>query len=437
EGRNRVCAAKEGETGSAWGAAGEDVGAAGEDGGTAARRSARASDVAQVVAPPSSRPAQSSLADPAATPGPVTGEEAPRGGSWLVRDDAARAHMLDVAHGIEQVRLFTYGVVFVALVLSIPAYGWGPALPPIVGGVVMGVVLANLGRWRRPEIAILAAVLLSLAANAAGYLAISRSDPFPALSILIISAFAWTPVFPARGVAIIAVSDAILIVLAAFASGSGAALANPLILGVPLTLLLAAAFMGAALGRSSIEHRGAAVIDALTGMLNRQALETRVAAVGHEVDYSHESVALMVCDIDHFKQINDRAGHALGDAVLREVAYRMRKSLRAFEAAYRIGGEEFLVLLKGATMAQASDIAERIRASIAAEPIEGLPVTMSIGVAGSDPQEGFDYAAVFARADACLYEAKRGGRDRVRTAPDGRADPASPPSVTSPMPTAS
>ena len=156
------------------------------------------------------------------------------------------------------------------------------------------------------------------------------------------------------------------------------------------------------------------MIDQLTGMLNRKALEVRVEELEQQSRFTGEPVGVVVGDIDNFKQVNDRAGHARGDAALKEVAYVLRKQLRAFDLAYRLGGEEFLVVLPGAGPDHAATVAEDLRAAIESMPVAGLRVTMSFGVAGSAPG-GFDYESVFAEADLALYEAKHAGRNSVRT----------------------
>jgi diguanylate cyclase (GGDEF)-like protein len=122
-------------------------------------------------------------------------------------------------------------------------------------------------------------------------------------------------------------------------------------------------------------------------------------------------------DIDHFKHVNDSHGHTAGDAVLKGVAYELRKQLRTFDLCYRIGGEEFVVLVPGAQLDQAVELAEHLRDAIAASPHGGLPVTMSFGVAASDAGADFVYDTAFAAADAGLYTAKRAGRNRVCTEP--------------------
>jgi diguanylate cyclase (GGDEF)-like protein len=167
--------------------------------------------------------------------------------------------------------------------------------------------------------------------------------------------------------------------------------------------------------RSEIRLRGEVVIDSLTGMLNRRALVHRVEELEQQSAFIQRPVGLIVADIDHFKQFNDGYGHAAGDALLTDLGYELRKTLRAFDLCYRTGGEEFLVLLPGADLAQASALAEQLRDAAAAVETAGRRVTMSFGVAAAPAGQPFDYEAVFAEADAALYEAKREGRDRVRT----------------------
>ncbi len=92
--------------------------------------------------------------------------------------------------------------------------------------------------------------------------------------------------------------------------------------------------------RSDVDHRSEAVIDPLTSMLNRNALASRVAELTQQARISRQPVAMIVADLDSFKAINDEHGHAVGDAVLRDVAYRIRAELRAYDLAYRLGGED-------------------------------------------------------------------------------------------------
>ena len=155
--------------------------------------------------------------------------------------------------------------------------------------------------------------------------------------------------------------------------------------------------------------------DRLTGLLNRRAMDEALADVMARRKRLNEDVSVLVLDIDRFKLINDRYGHAVGDEVLKSVARTVLASVREIDKAFRMGGEEFVVLLNDASRAQAVETAERIRSAVAERPIaaagESVPVTISIGVAlARDETEG---APVLAAADAALYRAKHEGRNRV------------------------
>jgi len=157
--------------------------------------------------------------------------------------------------------------------------------------------------------------------------------------------------------------------------------------------------------------------DPLTGMRNRRALADELPKIeaGHRELGTPLAVAL--CDVDHFKAYNDEMGHLAGDQALRAIAATIRGTLRTHDRAYRFGGEELLLVLPGATAAEARAAAERVRAAVEAVAMphpagNGGVVTVSIGVASG--QGG--YGELLARADAALYDAKRGGRNRVVSA---------------------
>jgi len=184
-----------------------------------------------------------------------------------------------------------------------------------------------------------------------------------------------------------------------------------------MALILCVAVLSTPLMRSDIQHRSDAVIDQLTGMLNRKALDSRVVELAQQSEVTGEPIGMIVGDLDHFKLINDTHGHAVGDVVLKEVAYLLRKQLRAFDLAYRIGGEEFLILLPGSDIERSRELAERLREAVSAERVAGgISITMSLGVSASNPSQRFSYDSVFAQADGALYEAKRNGRDQVQVA---------------------
>ncbi|WP_221046938.1 GGDEF domain-containing protein [Methylogaea oryzae] len=166
----------------------------------------------------------------------------------------------------------------------------------------------------------------------------------------------------------------------------------------------------------------AASTDYLTGLANRRTLagigESRFAAAREAGD----GLAVAVVDIDHFKSINDRYGHEVGDSALKHVAARLQAACRGKELPARQGGEEFVVLFERVGLAQALAAGERLRRAVESEPFatEGqlLRLTVSIGVAALDPRDG-SFDDMLRRADDALYAAKAGGRNRVEASGDG------------------
>jgi diguanylate cyclase (GGDEF)-like protein len=163
------------------------------------------------------------------------------------------------------------------------------------------------------------------------------------------------------------------------------------------------------------EAQNQANIDALTGLPNRRYLEELIAVAGPR-RRSGDSIGALMIDIDHFKRLNDRYGHATGDRVLRAVGEQIQAAVRTDDTPARYGGEEFAVVLQQANAEQALDVAERIRQAIRHLPPRELgtrePISVSVGVAVSGQHDG-DLNALLQSADTALYRAKREGRDRV------------------------
>ncbi len=160
-----------------------------------------------------------------------------------------------------------------------------------------------------------------------------------------------------------------------------------------------------------------ATTDALTGCYNRRYLYELFPKLWSEALRSNKELSVLVIDLDHFKQINDRYGHLAGDDVLRHFSQILMGCCRVSDFVFRLGGEEFLVLTSG-DVDGAEVLAEKIRAAVAAGPLhagaQDVPLTVSIGVAQANVGEGREgLSIVLGRADRALYEAKQGGRDRV------------------------
>lgn len=156
--------------------------------------------------------------------------------------------------------------------------------------------------------------------------------------------------------------------------------------------------------------------DTLTQLFNRRFLPSIMKREIELCRRRHIAFALLMLDVDHFKQVNDRYGHEAGDRVLQQVASHLMNKVRAGDFVFRYGGEEFLIVLAEVDEVQAMQVAEKVRQRIETSPFlisheRSLQVTVSIGVAGSDGHP--DYERMIERADGALYRAKREGRNRV------------------------
>jgi diguanylate cyclase (GGDEF)-like protein len=159
-----------------------------------------------------------------------------------------------------------------------------------------------------------------------------------------------------------------------------------------------------------------ATIDSLTGLVNRRAFFERTDSARLLATRLRSPIALMMIDIDHFKRLNDRFGHATGDEALRVFAATAKQALRDHDIMGRLGGEEFALVLPGTDLEGAAQAAERLRQAVAAALLptsdSQYSMTVSIGVVVIDPNEHINSA--LARADHALYAAKSGGRDRIQ-----------------------
>ena len=164
--------------------------------------------------------------------------------------------------------------------------------------------------------------------------------------------------------------------------------------------------------QTELEHQ--ATTDLLTGLPNRRAFVARLTAELARVQRSGEALSLSLFDLDHFKQVNDRYGHAAGDAVLRSVGQLCAHSFRGADMAARVGGEEFLVLLPGSTAEQAQAIMARFISALAGLEIDIGTQTLHVtATAGVVQQAGESLDALMARVDAVMYTGKQAGRNRV------------------------
>lgn len=156
--------------------------------------------------------------------------------------------------------------------------------------------------------------------------------------------------------------------------------------------------------------------DPLTQVFNRRHLSERLDQAFARFEDAGQRFSFLIADVDHFKQLNDGHGHQAGDYALVKVAEAMRRRVRTEDVIFRYGGEEFAVLLEGASLEQACHAAERLRGTISALQIgwHGAQLTLTVSIGVSEVRPGDDADAIIRRADTALYEAKAAGRDRVQ-----------------------
>lgn len=202
--------------------------------------------------------------------------------------------------------------------------------------------------------------------------------------------------------------------------------ATRLLIALLAVLLATIAYWAYKTKKMQVSFRRLAETDTLTGISNRHHFSRRAEAALEYCQRSGEQVALVMFDLDEFKSINDRHGHAMGDWVLQQVAAACRVACRKNDLFGRLGGEEFAFLLIGADLASglqlAQDCRERIGAIDTGSTGSTFRVTASFGVATS-ADTGHDFNALLARADEAMYRAKREGRDRVSVSAPAALDP--------------
>ncbi|MBS1177438.1 MAG: hypothetical protein H6R06_1850 [Proteobacteria bacterium] len=195
---------------------------------------------------------------------------------------------------------------------------------------------------------------------------------------------------------------------------------------IVLVLLMHATLMALVVTRLLGRLQQLARRDALTGLLNRRAMHAALDQHARQRRRAADTFSVLMIDVDHFKDVNDRHGHEAGDHALMHISRLMAQALRTQDRLARFGGEEFLVLLPASNLARALAEAESLRLQVRSQPLElgelSVPLSVSIGVAewaGSSE----DLSRLLARADDALYRAKRLGRDRVEAALQGAAEP--------------
>jgi diguanylate cyclase (GGDEF)-like protein len=334
--------------------------------------------------------------------------------SWLCPTEQHRVRAREAGARVRTARSVAAAACGIALIAIVPFQGWWILILGAVTAVTLVTIEPRLRRSERPELIAAQGMILILAVLALGA-ALSGGEASPALPWLILPVTIAAARFRPQVVVVGAAITAAVMLAVSLAGDAQAVIDDPTRLIAAVTLLIGISAIAIALTESELEHRDRAVLDPLTGLLNRSSLKSRVVEIEEQARLTGGPVSLVLLDLDRFKHVNDTHGHDRGDAVLRDVAYEIRKSLRSFELVYRIGGEEFLVLLPGVELREAIDVADRVRRAVDDSRPGDLDVTLSAGVAAASGEE-IRYARLFRAADLALLEAKRGGRDRVEAA---------------------
>jgi len=330
-----------------------------------------------------------------------------------IRDDARRERLLDMELRLRPYRIGCFAILALALTSVGAEIGWWWIAPLLAGLGGFAVADSFMRSSEHPALWVATAwgILPLLLADA---VVITGGAASPVLMWFALPAVTLGARFELRGVLLGTAYIVALLLASTVGLDSATAAEHHQQVIAAVALVLSAVILSGALVESDRAHRRRSALDPLTGLFNRSALEQRLEELdgqptGGPGGLSH---ALLLCDLDHFKQVNDEHGHAAGDAVLKEIAGTMRSVLRAGDSIYRVGGEEILVVLPGATETDAAGVAERLRRTVRERRPAGVAVTISVGVAVS--QHGpLDTEAMVGLADSALYSAKAGGRDRV------------------------
>ncbi len=339
--------------------------------------------------------------------------------SWLCPTELDRNRVVDASERVRMIRRVGSGAVAVALVLAAPWIGWWT-----LG--LMGLSALNFRNVERrihtsahPERVSALGVSVTILLLSGG-IAFSGGPRSPMLCWIVLPAGMIAARFRPQVVIVGLALTTLMIITATLGVHPAWTLADPVPVIAVLALLVGVVAIVSALEAAELHHRDEAILDQLTGLLNRHALLPRFAEITQQARLTKQPVCLVLADLDKFKDVNDWHGHDRGDAVLQAVAYEMRKQLRSFELIYRLGGEEFLIVLPGVDLDTGRSLAERLCETIERAQPAGIEVTISLGVSAATGED-VDYDPMFRAADAALYDAKRAGRNLVvaaRPAPD-------------------
>lgn len=328
------------------------------------------------------------------------------------RADARRERLIDMELRLRPYRFACFAILAAGLAAFSSELGWWWVVPLGAGLAGFAVADSFMRNSEHPAVWVAAAwgILPLLLADA---VITTGGAESPALMWFALPAVTLGARFDPRGIVLGTAYILVLLGLSTYALDAGTAAAHSQEVMATVGLVLCTVILSGALVESDRAHRRQSTVDPLTGLNNRNALEQRLGELDRQpASGENPSYALLLCDLDNFKRVNDEFGHATGDAVLQDVAYTMRSALRAGDSIYRVGGEEILVVLPGASRPDAAGVGDRLRLAVRDRRPAGVEVTISVGVAVSR-QGPLSTEELVGLADSALYSAKAGGRDRV------------------------
>ena len=333
-----------------------------------------------------------------------------------IHEEARRERLLDMEERLRRYRFATFAILGLALAVgggSSLGYGYWWIAPLLAGLAGFALADRHMRNSARPALWI-AGAWAALPVILAASVLLTGGATSPVLVWFGLPAVTLGFRFDPRGMVLGTAYVVATFVVAAVLPDPQTAWEQRQLLIAIAALIVSTVILTGALVESDRAHRRRSTLDPLTGLFNRNALEQRLSELDGQPCDPMEGLshAFLLCDLDHFKSVNDRFGHAAGDAVLQDVAYTMRAALRAGDSIYRVGGEEILVMLPGAGHEDALEIAQRLCEEVRDRRPVGVPVSLSIGVAVAEPGL-VDCNDMLSRADSALYAAKAEGRDRV------------------------
>jgi diguanylate cyclase (GGDEF)-like protein len=331
--------------------------------------------------------------------------------SWLCPTELDRMRVVEASDRVRRARIFIWLIIGLTIIAVAPWNGWWTLLLFIPAGINIAILEPLLKRSERPERWAFSTMIFLMLLFAAA-IPLTGGPTGSAVPLIVIPAAVAPMRFRGQVVSALGILTILALLVVTMGLDPTASADDPRLIITTIALLVSVTTANWALVEAEMKQRDAAVLDPLTGLLNRKALEARALELEQQARLTGASVAFIACDLDNFKNVNDTHGHDRGDAVLRSFAYQMRKALRSFELIYRLGGEEFLIILPGAGREEGMLVAERLRGTTEESEPGGLQLTASFGVSAAAGNQVV-YDRLFKAADEALYRAKAAGRNCV------------------------